>query len=281
MVERLDEESLANASNILAQMSALRNFAYCCFAVAALSTLELATQFASAEERVKFDSAGAPIQGYLTKPSGRGPFPAVVLLHSCLGLPAMRKSIAGTFANWGYVALFVDDFATRGLKETCSVDFREGPADAFGALAFLSKLSFVDPTRIGAVGYSQGGDTALEIASSHFAEAPDGMKFKAAAAFYPPCANLGNAALEIPTLVLVGELDDVTPAADCRRLVRAQPRGGSNLTLVVYPGAHHLFDDPGFAGGKHISGMLLQYNRNAAERSRSALRDFLAGKLAR
>ncbi len=289
-------------------MSALRTFACGCFALAALSGLA-STRLspASAEELVKFDSAaprlhrveehlageggkiaeskpGAPIRGYLTRPNGHGPFPAVVLLHSCLGLPATRRSIADAFAGWGYVALFVDDFTTRRVKESCAEDFGEGLSDAFGALAYLSRRPFVDPGRIAAVGYSQGADTALEIASSRFVsafEVPHGVKFKVAAAFYPPCDNLGNAELKIPTLVLVGELDDVTPAADCRRLAKAQPGGGADLKLVVYPGAHHGFDNPQFADGMRISGMLLKYDRDAAERSRSAMHDFLATKLAR
>src|SRR5271154_1760884 len=83
---------------------------------------------ASAEEPVTFMSAagGLGIRGYLAKPEGRGPFPAVVLLHSCLGLPANRQSIEAEVTGWGYVALFVDDFSARGLKETCAVDFPEG-----------------------------------------------------------------------------------------------------------------------------------------------------------
>ena len=146
-----------------------------------------------------------------------------MLLHSCLGLPANRRAIEAALAASGYVALFVDDFATRGLKETCAVDFPEGVADAYGALAFVATLPFVDRSRIAAVGFSQGADTALSIAAQRSASAfalPEGLRFKAAAAFYPPCANQGNAAPLIPTLILVGGSDDVTPAAACERLRR-------------------------------------------------------------
>ena len=288
-------------------MTALSALACRCLAVAALSGLaSMWLSPATAEQLVKFDGAvprldqveepsardggrnaerGRPlIQGYLTKPSGHGPFPAVVLLHSCLGLPANRQSIADALAFQGYVALFVDDFAARGLKETCAVDFAEGLSDAFGALAFLSMRPFVDRKRIGVVGYSQGADTALKIAASRFASAfavPDGVKFKAAAAFYPPCENLGDARLKIPTLILVGELDDVTPAADCERLAKAQPGDGADVRLVVYPGAAHGFDNPEFGEGLRVYGMSLRYDRDAAERAKSELRDFLATKLAR
>ena len=148
--------------------SALRSFAYHWLAAAALFGFLAGCAPAEADELVNFASAGQgdPIQGYLTKPKGAGPFPAVVLLHSCLGLPASAASIGDAYRGWGYVALFVDDFATRGLKETCAVDFNQALPDAYGALAYLASLPYVDPARIAAVGFSQGGDTALKIATA-------------------------------------------------------------------------------------------------------------------
>jgi dienelactone hydrolase len=275
----------------------LRSFASACFALAAVFLLDLTFRpAASADELVMFDSAAprshqagegdlgrSPIQGYLTRPQGAGPFPAAALLHSCLGLPANRRAIGAALARWGYVALFVDDFATRGIKETCAVDFDKGLADAFGALAFLSSLSYVDATRVAAVGYSQGADTALVLASSRYAASfaiPGDLKFKAAAAFYPPCQNQIAARLRMPTLILVGALDDVTPSADCERLAQRQAGEGADVRLVVYPGARHGFDNPGFTGGARLFGMWLKYDRDAAERSSAALRNFLAKTLA-
>jgi dienelactone hydrolase len=267
-----------------------------CFLLAAVLMLEvLSPSPSSAEELVKFDAAprfqqaqdnrdGAVIQGYLTKPRGLGPFPAVVLLHSCLGLPANRQAIASMIARWGYVALFVDDFATRGLKQTCAVDFPQGLSDAFGALLYLAELPYVDSTRIAAVGYSQGADTALKIAASHSASAfaiPPDLAFKAAAAFYPPCTNEAAATLAIPTLILIGALDDVTPAADCARLARSQPSDRSDVKLVIYPGAYHLFDDPSLVDGLRLFGMRLKYDPAAAQESKFELHNFLAAKLAR
>ena len=254
----------------------MRFLAQPCLAAAALLAL-LACAPAAAEELVRFPSAGQgdPVQGYLTRPKGKGPFPAVVLLHTCLGLPEARASIGERIATWGYVALFVDDFATRGLKETCAIDFPQALPNAYGALAYLSRLPFVDPARIAAVGFSQGGDTALRIASG----GGDGTSFKAAAAFYPPCANLAGATLDVPTLILVGAKDEVTPAADCARLMKQQTPGMAKL--VVYPGAAHAFDLPEFGAGTRIMGMLLAYDRKAAQRSWGELRGFLAARLAR
>jgi dienelactone hydrolase len=210
------------------------------------------------------------LQGYLTKPKGEGPFPAVVMLHSCLGLPSNRQAIGETFANWGYVALFVDDFATRGLKETCSREFGEAVPDALGGLAYLATLPFVDARRAAAIGYSQGGDTALRLASTRH-------DFKAAIAVYPPCANQANATLQIPTLILIGKLDEVTPAADCEALAKGQ----GDAKLVVFPGASHLFDEPGVSGGKRVFGMWLKYDAGAAAKARSEMRAFLSAKVGR
>ncbi len=265
---------------------ATRAFARAGVAAAVLAGLAIGLPSpAAAEQRVTFDSAArpgaraAPIEGYLTTPKGVGPFPAVMLLHSCLGLPAARRSIGAMFAGWGYVALFVDDFATRGIRETCAVDFPEGVSDAFGALLYLSRLRAVDPARIAAVGYSQGADTALRVATGRPAGAFAAHRpaFKAAVAFYPPCANQAGARLAIPTLILIGDADEVTPAADCRRLAAGQ----SYLKLVVYPHAAHLFDDPGLAEGKRLFGMWMQYDADAAAQSRLEMRDFLARSLGR
>ena len=250
---------------------------------------------ASADELVRMHSASAgdlsrapssagrrDLRAYLTKPPGRGPFPAVVLLHSCLGLPANRRAMEERLAGWGYVALFVDDFATRGLKETCAIDFPQGAADAYGALLYLSKLAYVDRGRIAVVGFSQGADTALGIASTRFAAGfalPEDLSFRAAAAFYPPCANEAGSELRISTLILVGAADTVTPAKDCEALAAKQP--GGRVKLIIYAGAAHLFDDPGFAIGKQLLGMWLQYDQAAAEKSTSDLHAFLATELKR
>jgi dienelactone hydrolase len=253
----------------------LRGFVSTRLVAAALSAFLAGLVHAAADERVKFASAGPadPIQAYLTRPKGAGPFPAVVLLHTCLGLPAERASLGARIASWGYVTLFVDDFSTRGLKETCAVDFKPALQDADGAFAYLASLPYVDPARIAAVGFSQGGDTALKVASR------GAVGFKAAASFYPPCANLDGAALTIPTLILVGAKDAVTPAQDCADLAKRQQPGIAKL--VVYPGAAHAFDLPEFAAGTKVMGMPLAYDRNAASRSWTELRSFLAARLKR
>ncbi len=248
------------------------------FTAVGLLALAFAGAAAAAERRVVVAdpapplagaAATAPLTGYLTAPAGAGPFPAVALVPSCLGLPENRAAFAATLASWGYVALYVDEFAPRGLKETCSVDFPVGPADAAAALAYLARQPFVDAARVAVVGFSQGGDVALAVAA-----APTrGVRLRAVAAYYPPCANRQGETLAVPTLILVGAADSVTPAADCRAFVAAQPPDAAKL--VVLPGAGHLFDDPASAGGRDVMGMHFAYDRAAAARAERELRRFL------
>lgn len=284
----------------------MRNLIALCAGPIVAAALLATTATASADELVTFDSArylvgslqqklarerGEPlirtptetIQGFLSKPDGAGPFPAVVHLHGCGGLAEQRRvSAAKQFTDWGYVTLIVDGFTTRGIKEAC--DWAQIPsrqADATGALIYLSKLPFVDPMRVAVVGYSQGGMAALGIASGQPAELfdiPDGMKFKAAVAYYPICSAAANK-LEIPTLILIGELDDWSRAVECRWLTKRLDRNSAPLTLTIFPEAHHSFDSPSASAGMRHLGHLLRYNAAVTERAAAQTREFLVKEL--
>ncbi len=224
------------------------------------------------------------IQGYLSRPPGDGPFPAIVHLHGCGGLTAQRRKLDGEqFTRWGYVTLIVDSFTTRGIKDACAGQVLPARhADAMGALIYLSKLPFVDPNRIAVVGYSQGGIAALEIASAQPAQildVPQAMKFKAAVAYYPWCSAAADK-LAIPTLVLIGELDDWTLATSCDHLQRRFDASGAPLKITVFPEAYHSFDNT-TAGvyGVPIYGHWLRYNADVTARAAAETRDFLAAIL--
>jgi len=58
----------------------------------------------------------------------------------------------------------------------------------------------------------------LELASTHAVSLfaiSDELKFKAAVAYYPLC-GVATQQLSIPTIILIGELDDWMPAKDLR-----------------------------------------------------------------
>jgi dienelactone hydrolase len=222
------------------------------------------------------------LTGYLSKPPGTGPFPAVVYLHGCLGLGDFRRKRAGEqMTEWGYVSLVVDSFATRGISEDCSARLSNRQADALGALIYLSKLPFVDPRRIALVGISQGGTAALEIATARAVEVfelPASVKFKAIVAFYPSCAAAGNE-LNAPALILAGALDDWSPLIDCEWWALRRRGKGAPVKFEVYPEAYHSFDDPGLRVATRYFGHWVKYDAEAAAHATATMRDFLAAQL--
>jgi dienelactone hydrolase len=245
---------------------------------------------AASLERAEFESASQPhlpgdrIQGYLAKPEGAGPFPAVVGLHGCAGMPdTTKRKLADEFVAWGYVILLVDSFATRGIDQACtfsgfSAIHRRRISDAYGALAFLAGQAFVDPQRVAAVGFSQGGWVALSVAESDYLlklfVLPSNLRFRAAVAFYPVCRAAGARPL-IPTLILTGALDEWTPAADCSDKIGAWGTNGVPIELVVYPSAHHGFYHLELQPGRTIFGRWAEYNGEAANNASLRMQQFL------
>ena len=218
--------------------------------------------------------------GYLARPeSGPGPFPAVVVLHGCQGMAAGGSlQLADQFKDWGYVGLAVDSLGPRGLGTGCGGLFNEQATDAFAALKFLSRQSFVIPDRIAALGSSMGGTSALTAVGRGFFERAFAEKFAAAIAFYPACAG-HSPLLNAPALILIGAEDETTPAVACRHLV-AQPHAeDAPIELVVYPGAHHGFNFAILQPGRRASGHWQEYNEAAAKDAEARVRNFLATHL--
>lgn len=266
-----------------------------CTATTAVSAAELVrfetAQFrvARVQQRQAIERGETPttppdmIEGHLSKPEGSGPFAAVVYLHGCGGLSKnTRERIGDLLTRWGYVSLAVNSFATRGLKHSCDHLMPSRQGDALAALLYLSKLPFVDPQRIAVVGSSQGGMVALQLASTRDVKlfaVPDDLKFRAAVAYYPLC-GVASRQLTIPTTILIGELDDWTPAKDCELWMKLRMGKGAPVKLIVYPGAYHAFDVPGLGKGTQVFGHWLKYDSDAAERSIREMHDFLAAQLA-
>ncbi|CCD95947.1 putative dienelactone hydrolase [Bradyrhizobium sp. ORS 375] len=220
------------------------------------------------------------IGGYLSKPAGDGPFAAIVYLHGCAGLSEQtRQRFARMLTGWGYVVLAVDSFGARGLAQACTRPALDRQADAWGAMAYLASVPFVDRTRIGVVGSSQGAMAAMRLASTHdvkIYDVPDDLTFKVAVAYYPRC-GVASKWLAVPTLILIGDKDDWTPAQDCQKWMSLRPDKGAPVKLQVYPGAYHSFDTP--RPGRSLYGHWLKYDADATERSTAEMHDFLAAHL--
>jgi dienelactone hydrolase len=192
------------------------------------------------------------------RPAGKGPFPAVVLLHGCQGVTPTIREWGAWFRERGYVALIVDSWAARGMEEGCtpgSADFpnTERLDDAIGALRYLRTRPHVDRERIGAIGWSNGGvhsiavvnGPSLERAKRRGVDLPS-PGYRAAVAVYPGgCFSLVHERVIRPLLVLIGGKDDWTIPGPCVEMVEAMRGRGADAEIVVYPDAYHYFDVAG------------------------------------
>ena len=240
-------------------------------------------EFESASERTgAVLSPGDRIQGDLVKPDGVGPFPAVIVLHGCGAMhDTTKRKLVDELAAWGYAILLVDSYATRGIEHACTssalATLLKRRRDAYGALVFLGSQSFADPHRVAVVGFSAGAWVSLSMAEPNSFELfgpPSNLRFRAAAAFYPPCWG-ARARPAIPTLIFIGASDDWTPAADCSKKVAGWGNDGPPVELVVYPGTYHGFYYPQLQPGRMIFDHRLEYNGAAADDASHRLHEFL------
>jgi dienelactone hydrolase len=196
------------------------------------------------------DARKLQLTGHLYQPDGPGPFPAVVMMHGCGGVRSPQHDWGRRLRAWGYVALIVDSFGPRGKTNICNdflgVDprFARMP-DAYAAKSFLASRSFVDGRRIALMGWSHGAATTLFAVDDIYLTTIRSTPFMAAIAFYPSCHSLMQR-VNAPLLILIGEEDDWTAASACRNMLRSteqwEASTAANITLKVYPGAHHGFD---------------------------------------
>jgi dienelactone hydrolase len=225
-----------------------------------------------------------PLQGYLRQPNRAGPSPAVVLLHSCNGnWLRLDERWGRLISSWGYVTLTIDSFGPRGLKNTCGNGAPVPLAfDAHRALNFLARQPSVDANRVAAVGFSQGGWLALSSVERGPILQTARNRFRAAIAFYPHCLGFKDN-MTVPTLILIGELDDWARAGECRNMVEGRDDYGISrrkgdgvpMKLIVYPGAYHSFDAPQLKTPVQFLGHHLEFNQAATDQSTGAVREFL------
>ncbi len=149
-----------------------------------------AARLAFRQEEVTFRNGPVTLSGTLILPPGKGPHPAVMLLHG--SGPLTRWSFGPYphfFASLGMAVLIYDKRGTgqsEGVRLDASTSDVASPRyypddladDALAAYLFLQSRKEVDPFRIGAWGSSEGGMLATQVAArSHDARFGHGLAF--------------------------------------------------------------------------------------------------------
>ena len=216
---------------------------------------------------VAFTSGGRRIDGYLVVPPGRGKRPAVVFVHGSGGDRTELLPQAGLVAARGVVALTITAPSATAQRSAATPGQVLGEMRAISiddvvavrrAVDLLRSLPFVDPRRLGYLGWSAGARTgALAAAAEPRLRAlvllsAGAAPISAYAAAAPPRLRpqvrreLGSVdplryvARARPGSLLLedGRRDAIVPRAALLNIVRAAPAG----TIVHWYDAPHELD---------------------------------------
>lgn len=202
--------------------------------------------FAAEGKPVSYKSGDETVNGILYTPQGKGPFPALVVIHEWWGLNDWVKEQASKLADQGYVALAIDLY--RGKVATTSDEahqiMRGVPSDRanrdlLAASAYLRSLTNVNPTLVGDIGWCMGGGYALDLAIAD-------PKLKVAVINYGHLATDDASLKKINAAILGifgGQDKGITPA-DVNKFESQMKALGKTVEIHSFPNAGHAFQNP-------------------------------------
>jgi carboxymethylenebutenolidase len=183
------------------------------------------------------------ISGYLAEPSGKGPWPALIVIQEWWGLDVQTKSIADRFAAIGYLSFAPDLFHGESAKlgddqKASSLVTKYGPIAPELLQKVFDELK-QDPDcdgKIGSVGFCFGGRMSLALGISR--------PLSAICTFYGGGMQqlfdrLGN--IKSPVLGLFGDKDKSIPAGTIQQFDDLLGKIGVHHEVIVYPNSGHAF----------------------------------------
>lgn len=228
-------------------------------------------------QMVPYEAGGARLTGYLVDGAKQGGAPGVLVAHEAIGINDHIRRRTQQFAAMGYVALALDLYGMSDLElaeaQTRNTELIRTPGlmleRSAAALRVLASHGSVDPTRIAAVGFCQGGATVMELARS-------GAAIVAAIGFHPGFkrpAGSKDGPIGAKVLMMTGDRDPVVTDEDRAAFAAEMRAARADWQLHLFGGVGHSYtnqaiDQLGYAG--------FAYDANADRRSWNMMLDLLS-----
>ena len=202
--------------------------------------------FAAEGKPVSYQSGDETVQGVLYTPAGKGPFPALIVIHEWWGLNDWVKDQASRLSDQGYEALAIDLY--RGKVATTPDEAHQimrgvpedrAKRDLHAAFAYLASQPNVKKDRIGAIGWCMGGGYALDVALQEPTLAADVINYGHLATD-PEALKKINA----PILGLFGGQDKGITPDDVHKFEQQMKELGKQIEVKIYDDAGHAFENP-------------------------------------
>jgi carboxymethylenebutenolidase len=200
---------------------------------------------------VTYKSGDETVSGVLYEPSGKGPFPAIVVIHEWWGLNDWIKEQASKLADQGYVTLAIDLY--RGKVATNGDEAHElmrgvpedrATRDLLAASNYLRSQKNVKADKVGAIGWCMGGGHSLDLAIND-------PKLAAAVINYGHLATEPETLKKInaPILGIFGGKDRGIPVDSVQQFAAELKKQGKKVDVTVFPEAGHAFENPNNKAG--------------------------------
>jgi dienelactone hydrolase len=172
----------------------------------------------------------------------------------------------------GFIVLAVDSGGPRALDREQSLDEvctgekligQERAGDIAAAFTFAAARPDIDPDRIIAAGWSHGAWTLMDyLALAARGANPPSIIGDVAAMdpagvilFYPYCgegawSRLAPWKTNASVIAFIAGSDTMVDGRQCLMQLQRLSKQGTNIELIDYPDADHVFDDAGLEGGE-------------------------------
>jgi carboxymethylenebutenolidase len=201
---------------------------------------------AATPKTVSYKSGEETVQAILYTPAGKGPFPAIIVIHEWWGLNDWVKGQATKLSDLGYVTLAIDLY--RGKVATTPDEAHEimrglpedrAKRDLHAAFVYLASQPDVKKDRIGSIGWCMGGGFSLDVALQE-------PTLRAVVINYGQLATDPNSlkAINAPVLGLFGAQDRRITPDDVHKFEKSLKDMGKQVDITSYPDAGHGFENP-------------------------------------